>query len=97
MFLNDNGGPGIQHIAFHTNNIVESASTLLDNDACLITPPPDYYSIVSLHNILYGHHESFLRKPIDKIIDNIKYVTIKLTYSDIQCTYSVHEPRYEIG
>lgn len=46
-FLKHNGGPGIQHIAFHTENIVGVVSCLRSNLVPFITPPPEYYSLAS--------------------------------------------------
>ena len=46
-FLNHNGGPGVQHVAFHTENIVRSVSCLRSNGVQFIIPPPEYYAMVS--------------------------------------------------
>lgn len=46
-FLRHNGGPGVQHVALHTGDIVGSVSSLRSNGVQFITPPPEYYSLVS--------------------------------------------------
>lgn len=46
-FLKENSGPGVQHIAFHTENIVGAVSCLRSNGVHFITPPPEYYLLVS--------------------------------------------------
>ena len=45
-FLDHNGGPGIQHIAFHTEDITHTVSGLRNLGISFITPPPEYYSMV---------------------------------------------------
>ena len=47
-FLKDNNGPGVQHIAFCTEDIVGVVSCLRSNLVPFITPPPEYYLLVSL-------------------------------------------------
>ena len=45
-FLNHNGGPGVQHVALHTDNIIDAVSSLRSNGVQFIKPPPEYYSLV---------------------------------------------------
>ena len=47
VFLDENGCAGVQHIAFHCDNIVSSVSCLRQNGVRFISPPPEYYSMVS--------------------------------------------------
>lgn len=46
-FLTENKGPGVQHIAFRTDDIVGVVSSLRTNLVPFITPPPEYYTLVS--------------------------------------------------
>ncbi|XP_070540735.1 4-hydroxyphenylpyruvate dioxygenase-like protein [Ptychodera flava] len=43
-FIENHGGPGIQHIGLHTSDIVNAVSTLQDEKLPLIVPPDTYYS-----------------------------------------------------
>ena len=45
-FLNHNGGPGVQHVALHTDSIINAVSSLRSNGVQFIKPPPEYYSLV---------------------------------------------------
>lgn len=45
-FLDHNGVPGIQHIAFHTEDITHTVSGLRNLGISFITPPPEYYSMM---------------------------------------------------
>ena len=47
-FLNHNGGPGVQHVALHTDNIINAVSSLRSNGVQFIKPPPEYYSLVCM-------------------------------------------------
>ena len=44
-FLESNGGPGVQHIAFHTDDIISTASKLRKQGLSMIDPPVEYYSL----------------------------------------------------
>ncbi|XP_003383900.2 PREDICTED: uncharacterized protein LOC100633625 [Amphimedon queenslandica] len=57
-FLKQNSGPGVQHIAFHTENIVGVVSNLRSNGVHFITPPPEYYSLFEKMNEIRKAGES---------------------------------------
>jgi len=44
-FLRDHGGPGLQHIAFSTDNITRTMKKLTKNGAFFRKPPPTYYTL----------------------------------------------------
>ena len=46
VFLEENGGPGVQHVAFHSRNILYTVSALKERGVRFIHPPPEYYSEV---------------------------------------------------
>lgn len=43
-FLDNNGGPGVQHVAFHTDDIISTTAQLRKRDLSVIQPPIEYYS-----------------------------------------------------
>lgn len=43
IFLKHHGGPGVQHIAFHSRDITQSAQNWLNNGVAFIKPPKAYY------------------------------------------------------
>ncbi|CAL8282476.1 unnamed protein product [Merluccius merluccius] len=45
-FLKQHGGPGIQHIGLHTNDIVSTARTMAEAGVQFFSPPPTYYTEV---------------------------------------------------
>ena len=46
-FLNDHGGPGLQHIGLTTPNAGQTVSIMSQNGAQFRKPPPTYYQLVS--------------------------------------------------
>ena len=44
-FLDNNGGPGVQHIAFHTDDIISTTAKLRKQGLSVIQPPLEYYSL----------------------------------------------------
>ena len=44
-FLDNNGGPGVQHIAFHTDDIISTTAQLRKRGLPVIQPPIEYYSL----------------------------------------------------
>lgn len=46
VFLKENGGAGVQHIAFLTTSMVSTVGVLKDHGVCFIQPPPEYYTEV---------------------------------------------------
>ncbi|MBW3668544.1 MAG: VOC family protein, partial [Actinobacteria bacterium] len=42
-YLESYGGPGVQHIAMATDDIVTSVAALRDRGVRFLTPPPSYY------------------------------------------------------
>ena len=44
-FLDNNGGPGVQHIAFHTDDIISTTAKLRKQGLSVIQPPMEYYSL----------------------------------------------------
>lgn len=46
IFLKYNCGPGVQHIAFDTNNILSAVAYLKDNGVSFLTPPKKYYETI---------------------------------------------------
>ena len=52
-FLDNNGGPGVQHIAFHTDDIISTTAKLRKQGLSVIQPPMEYYSLpVSVRYII---------------------------------------------
>lgn len=47
-FLSEHGGPGVQHIGLHTNDIINCIQTLKEREVKFITPPSAYYSEVKM-------------------------------------------------
>ena len=47
-FLKQHGGPGIQHIGLHTNDIVSTARTMAEAGVQFFSPPPTYYTEVCM-------------------------------------------------
>jgi 4-hydroxymandelate synthase len=45
-FVKNHGGPGVQHIAFRTDDIVDSIATLMRRDVAFLTPPDAYYQLL---------------------------------------------------
>ena len=45
-FLTENGGPGIQHIALHSKNLLTTVELLKTQKLAFIEPPMEYYSEV---------------------------------------------------
>jgi len=45
-FLKDHNGPGVQHIAFTSDDIVRSVSTLVGNDIAFLQTPASYYDLL---------------------------------------------------
>ncbi|SFT36120.1 4-hydroxymandelate synthase [Actinopolyspora lacussalsi subsp. righensis] len=43
-FLTNHGGPGVQHIAFNTNNIVRAVDIIRERDVEFLSTPDAYYS-----------------------------------------------------
>ena len=49
-FLDNNNGPGVQHVAFHTNDIISTTASLRRRGLSMVHPPEEYYSLpVSEH------------------------------------------------
>jgi 4-hydroxymandelate synthase len=46
-FLKNHGGPGVQHVAFTSLNIVRSIGTLRSNGVEFLTTPPAYYRLLA--------------------------------------------------
>lgn len=44
-FLSNNNGPGVQHIAFHTSDIISTTASLRKQGLSIIFPPVEYYSL----------------------------------------------------
>ena len=40
------GGAGVQHIALHTNDIVQTVQTLQDRGLCFVPAPASYYDLL---------------------------------------------------
>ena len=47
-FLDDHGGPGLQHIGLSTENVVRTVGKMRKRGAEFRSPPPTYYQLVSL-------------------------------------------------
>ncbi|WP_405164618.1 4-hydroxyphenylpyruvate dioxygenase [Nocardia sp. NBC_01499] len=45
-FLRDHGGPGVQHLAFSTDNIVASVAALRDRGVACLNTPATYYTLL---------------------------------------------------
>ena len=45
-YLQFYGGPGVQHIALATGNIIETVAALRDNDVSFLRVPPAYYDLL---------------------------------------------------
>jgi len=45
-YLNFYGGPGVQHIAMATDNIIETVKALRHNDVSFLRVPPSYYEML---------------------------------------------------
>ena len=44
VFVNEHGGPGIQHLGLNTSNICLSKKSMQSNGVAFIEPPPTYYT-----------------------------------------------------
>ncbi|XP_014679902.1 PREDICTED: 4-hydroxyphenylpyruvate dioxygenase-like protein [Priapulus caudatus] len=64
QFLDHHGGPGIQHIGLHTNDIIETVSCMENLGVEFLNPPSTYYTeIGKLAEILFmGKNVEILRK-----------------------------------
>jgi len=67
-YLNYNNGPGVQHIAFLSDDILHSTQILKNNGIQFLEVPDSYYASLSLDMIAYLKHK----------IDNIKKLQILL-------------------
>ena len=47
-FLDEHGGPGLQHIGLYSDDIVHTVDEMIKRDVGFRKPPPTYYSSVSL-------------------------------------------------
>jgi len=54
-YLRYNGGPGVQHLALHTEDIVHTVSLMKENSLEFIQVPPNYYET------LFNNEGSFLK------------------------------------
>jgi 4-hydroxymandelate synthase len=61
-FLKRHGGPGVQHIAFESDDIVRSVTTLSDNGVGFLTTPHTYYDVLSERLNLAAHSVQELRE-----------------------------------
>lgn len=61
-FLDQHGGPGVQHIAFTTDDIVSSTSRLTDRGVEFLTSPRSYYDALSNRIPRLDHAVEDLRK-----------------------------------
>src|SRR6516225_9453169 len=46
-YLQFNGGPGVQHIAMATGNIIDTVRAMRHNDVSFLRVPPAYYEVLS--------------------------------------------------
>ena len=53
-FLDQHGGPGLQHIGLTTPNASITVQVMSDQGALFRKPPPTYYQLVSIY--FYFHH-----------------------------------------
>lgn len=47
-FLKGNGGPGVQHVAYHSRDVFSTATLIRDHGQAFLRPPIEYYSQVHL-------------------------------------------------
>lgn len=61
-FVKDHGGPGIQHLAFLTDDIVQDVATLQSNGVDFLTTPGTYYDLLPERIDLVRHTVAELRE-----------------------------------
>ena len=50
-FVKGNGGPGVQHVAYHTRNLFSTATLIRDHGQAFLQPPIEYYSQVCCQHL----------------------------------------------
>lgn len=71
-FLRDRHGPGVQHIAFETDDIVQTVSMLRSRGVAFIDTPPDTYYADHVPQCLGAVGKKWGRAELDALIAKIK-------------------------
>lgn len=67
-FLKRHGGPGVQHIAFTTNDIVRSVGRMREREVAFLTTPGTYYNLLS-RRIELGRHSVDELRDLNVLVD----------------------------
>lgn len=67
-FLKDHGGPGVQHMAFATHDIIDAVSRIGERGVELLSTPDTYYTALS-QRVRPGRHDIDELRALDILVD----------------------------